>query len=171
MDTGTNQVRLHLRSAFRSESLVTSQSQVFLAGQALPYSTSRCRRTPHEISRLVLAVESDPVSAADLEKNAAPYGEQMRVEAQAVEAFLDDKRLAMGTLLVDPPRTGLSRDVLRALVGHAARRVVYVSCDPATLARDVAAFVASGAQIESVEVFDLFPGTAHVETIVVLRHD
>jgi 23S rRNA (uracil1939-C5)-methyltransferase len=118
----------------------------------------------------VLAVESDPISVGDLQRNAQPFGGRVRIAARRVEGLLHDDALAGGTLLVDPPRTGMSRDVISALADRLPAQMVYVSCDVATLARDVGRFVARGAHIERVDVFDLFPGTAHVETVVALRH-
>ena len=68
--------------------------------------------------------------------------------------------------VVDPPRTGLSREALAALAAARPPRVVYVSCDVATLARDAAALSPLGYDVMAAEIFDLFPGTAHVETMV-----
>ncbi len=68
-------------------------------------------------------------------------------------------------VVVNPPRAGLSRRVSRALVSGEARSLAYVSCDPATLARDLAR-LASGWEVSEVQPFDAFPQTAHVETIV-----
>ena len=75
---------------------------------------------------------------------------------------------ADATVIVDPPRTGLSKAVTAALAASAVRRIVYVSCDVATLARDLKVLAASGFAVVSLEGFDLFPNTAHVETLAVL---
>ncbi len=72
-------------------------------------------------------------------------------------------------IVVDPPRTGLGAETTALLGEIAAAALVYVSCDPATLARDLRALVASGYQVERVTVADLFPQTFHLETIVSLR--
>ena len=115
----------------------------------------------------VIAVEGDAGSVEDLEANAAPYAGRVRVEAQSVEDALRLRRTVDGrTTVVDPPRTGLSREALAALVAARPPRVVYVSCDVATLARDAAALSAAGYDVVGAEIFDLFPGTAHVETMV-----
>lgn len=117
----------------------------------------------------VTAVEGDRSSAADLAENARPFAGRLWVERQAVETFL-----AAGagdsaeTLLVDPPRTGMSRAAMAGVVARGARRVVYVSCDVATLARDVRRLVEAGYSLAHVEAFDLFPNTPHVESLVVL---
>jgi 23S rRNA (uracil1939-C5)-methyltransferase len=75
------------------------------------------------------------------------------------------------TVLLDPPRTGLSKEAAHALLPLAAPRLVYASCDVATLARDAARVVAAGYRLSHVEAFDMFPNTAHVETLAVFdRH-
>ncbi|MBO4420121.1 MAG: 23S rRNA (uracil(1939)-C(5))-methyltransferase RlmD [Oscillospiraceae bacterium] len=71
-------------------------------------------------------------------------------------------------ILVDPPRKGLAPEVIDAVVTMAPKRVVYVSCDPATLARDVKLFSERGYSLSHAEAFDLFPRTFHVETVVQL---
>ncbi|HEX2311886.1 MAG TPA: hypothetical protein VHH91_14335, partial [Vicinamibacterales bacterium] len=73
------------------------------------------------------------------------------------------------TMLVDPPRTGMSKAAAQMVVAAGAPRVVYVSCDVATLARDVRRFVDTGYRLIHIEAFDLFPNTAHVEAVVVLE--
>jgi 23S rRNA (uracil1939-C5)-methyltransferase len=71
--------------------------------------------------------------------------------------------------VVDPPRTGLGAEITTLLAEVAAPTLVYVSCDPATLARDLRALIATGYQIESITLADLFPQTFHLETVVELR--
>ena len=71
-------------------------------------------------------------------------------------------------ILVDPPRKGLAPEVIDAVVTMAPKRIVYVSCDPATLARDVKLFSERGYSLSHAEAFDLFPRTFHVETVVSL---
>ena len=115
----------------------------------------------------VIAVEGDPGGVEDLQANAAPYPDRVRVEAQPVEDALCRRSTVDGrTIVVDPPRTGLSREAVAALAAARPPRVVYVSCDVATLARDAAALAAAGYDLVCAEVFDLFPGTAHVESLV-----
>ena len=70
--------------------------------------------------------------------------------------------------MVDPPRKGLNADTIEALSRMAPRRIVYVSCDPATLARDVALLKERGYALQSATAADLFPRCAHVETVVLL---
>jgi tRNA/tmRNA/rRNA uracil-C5-methylase (TrmA/RlmC/RlmD family) len=117
----------------------------------------------------ITAVEGDRFSAQDLKANAAPYGSAVRTVHQPVEAFLGRRtENAEATLIVDPPRTGMSREALNGIVAYGARAVVYVSCDVATLARDVRRLVDAGYVLEHIEAFDLFPNTAHVEGVVKL---
>ena len=68
-------------------------------------------------------------------------------------------------VIVDPPRPGVAPEALQGIVAWRAPRIVYVSCDPATLARDAARLSAAGYGLEAIEAFDLFPNTAHVETL------
>lgn len=117
----------------------------------------------------VMAVEGDRSSARDLESNAAPYGAATRVQNLSVESYLKRRGLQRpDTLLLDPPRTGVSTEAMSGIIGLKASRVVYLSCDPATLARDVKRFSEAGYHLEHIEAFDLFPNTAHIETLAVL---
>ena len=114
----------------------------------------------------VTAVEGDRVAAADLIANAAPHAD-VAVHHQAVEAFLEVTRKPPAVVIVDPPRTGMSRAALDGVIRLHGERIVYVSCDVATLARDARRLVDAGYAIERVDGFDLFPNTPHVETVVV----
>jgi 23S rRNA (uracil1939-C5)-methyltransferase len=118
----------------------------------------------------VVAVEGDRQAAADLRENAAAAGDVVRVVPHAVEEFLARSPTAgPATILVDPPRTGMSKEAAQMVVAAGAPRVVYVSCDVATLARDVRRFADTGYRLAHIEAFDLFPNTAHVESVVVLE--
>ena len=120
----------------------------------------------------VTAVEGDPVTGADLRTNAAAFDGRLDVDARAVEDVLATTALpAEASAIVDPPRTGLSKAATAALAASAVRRIVYVSCDVATLARDIKALATAGFAITSLEGFDLFPNTAHVETLAVLQRE
>lgn len=118
----------------------------------------------------VTAVEGDRQAAADLLHNAQPFIDRVRVEATPVEYVLrrDDAARGAGAVLVDPPRTGMSKDALGGILRTPSPRIVYVSCDVATLARDVRKMLDAGRTITHIEAFDLFPNTAHVETVVTL---
>jgi 23S rRNA (uracil1939-C5)-methyltransferase len=117
----------------------------------------------------VVAVESAPSATAALEDNLrGTAGAAVKAETLA---FL--RRSRMGErpdmIVVDPPRTGLGTETCALLAEIAAPAVAYVSCDPATLARDLRTLIASGYQIESITLADLFPQTFHLETVVQLR--
>ncbi|HJU42615.1 MAG TPA: TRAM domain-containing protein [Vicinamibacterales bacterium] len=112
----------------------------------------------------VVAVEGDPFSAADLRRNA--QGHDIDAFAGSVETFLRRAPQRPGTVIVDPPRTGMSKEATAGVIRFLAHRVVYVSCDIATLARDAKQLIDAGYQIDDVRAFDLFPNTAHVETII-----
>jgi 23S rRNA (uracil1939-C5)-methyltransferase len=118
----------------------------------------------------VVAVEGDPVSSADLEANAAPHGAALRAVHAPVEEFLrGPNAVEGGTVIVDPPRTGLSPEARARLAAAKPARLIYVSCDAATLARDLATLLGAGCELAHVEAFDLFPNTAHVEVLAVLE--
>ena len=115
----------------------------------------------------VTLVEGDLVSGADLQVNADPYRPRARVERSSVEAFLAGRRSQRpATMIVDPPRTGLSRDAAAGIVAMKPATLIYVSCDPATLARDARALLDGGYTLGGMMGLDLFPNTAHVETVV-----
>ena len=113
----------------------------------------------------IVAVEGDPISGRDLVRNAAPYHEQLRVSLQSVEAYLAGRPVAVDTIIVDPPRTGMSKEAADAIAGAGAGRVVYVSCDAPTMARDARRLLDAGYRLKSLRAFDLFPNTPHVETM------
>ncbi len=116
----------------------------------------------------VVLVESDRWSGQDLAFNASLFVGLAQVEQESVEAFVSNPCGGCRTWIVDPPRTGLS-DTVRAAVGRdRPERVVYVSCDVATLARDVRTFTDAGYEVTALTGFDLFPSTAHVEAVCVL---
>jgi tRNA/tmRNA/rRNA uracil-C5-methylase (TrmA/RlmC/RlmD family) len=120
-------------------------------------------------SAAVTLVEGDPVGSADLESNAEPFSDRAQVQRASVEEWLATAPpLPVQTFIVDPPRTGMSRDAVAGIIDRRPDRVVYVSCDVATLARDVRAFADAGYVVGGLTGFDLFPNTAHVETVVVL---
>jgi 23S rRNA (uracil1939-C5)-methyltransferase len=116
----------------------------------------------------VTSVEGDDVAGDDLRENALPLGDAVRVVTTSVEAWVTGSFAAGGaTILVDPPRTGMSKEACGAIGAAGAPRIVYVSCDVATLARDARRFVDAGYRLSQVDAFDLFPNTAHVETVAV----
>jgi 23S rRNA (uracil1939-C5)-methyltransferase len=117
----------------------------------------------------VTAVEGDRYGAADLAANATASAVAFEAIHATVETFVARGRPAPDVLIVDPPRTGMSREAVDGALAMRARRVIYVSCDVATLARDARRFVDAGYQLAGVRAFDLFPNTPHVESVVDLR--
>jgi 23S rRNA (uracil1939-C5)-methyltransferase len=113
----------------------------------------------------VTAVEAPGSSGTDLQRNAEPFGSAITAVVAPVERYLVRVRQLPPTVIVDPPRTGLSKTVLDCLVTRGGTRLVYVSCDPPTMARDAGALLDAGYQLESVRAYDLFPNTPHVETV------
>jgi 23S rRNA (uracil1939-C5)-methyltransferase len=115
----------------------------------------------------VTAVEGDDSSGDDLEVNAVrwPSVAVRRGSVEDVAAALPTD--AFDTVVLDPPRTGASPQAIAAIVRLAAPRLVYVSCDPATLARDAKVLIAAGYRLGPMRGFDFFPNTAHVETVAV----
>ena len=117
-------------------------------------------------TRRVVAVEEDRAAARDLAANAAPFGDRMRVHEASAEAVLSGSlRDRPETIIVDPPRVGLSRTVTERLAAARAPRIVYVACDAATFARDARRLIEAGYEMSAVRPFDLFPTTAHVECV------
>jgi 23S rRNA (uracil1939-C5)-methyltransferase len=119
----------------------------------------------------VLAVEGDPIAAADLAANARPYSNIETVRSP-VEAVLESGWLPAGsTLVLDPPRTGMSREAMQGVLRPQAGRIVYVSCDVATFARDARRLADAGYRLGELEAFDMFPNTAHVELLGTFTRD
>jgi 23S rRNA (uracil1939-C5)-methyltransferase len=110
----------------------------------------------------ITAVEGDRFAARDLTRNAAGA---ITVMPMAVEEFVH-RGAPAGTTIVDPPRTGLSKEALARVIAIGSPALVYVSCDIATLARDARGLLDAGYRITSARAFDLFPNTAHVETVM-----
>jgi tRNA/tmRNA/rRNA uracil-C5-methylase (TrmA/RlmC/RlmD family) len=114
----------------------------------------------------VIAVDSDRTAVRDARRNlrGTPW---VRVHVGDVARVLAGGGWPQpGLAVLDPPRTGVSRRVIeRLLAPRGLRRVAYVSCDPATLARDIAAFAAFGWKLDALRAFDAFPMTHHVECV------
>jgi 23S rRNA (uracil1939-C5)-methyltransferase len=113
----------------------------------------------------VLAVESSPHSVADLRQNVPPNVKCIRART---ENFLAERtaKLAPDLVVVDPPRAGLGEKAAQALGRMTVARVTYVSCDPATLARDLRVLLESSFRVEQVHLLDMFPQTFHMETVL-----
>jgi 23S rRNA (uracil1939-C5)-methyltransferase len=120
------------------------------------------------------AVEEWRPAVRQMDENMSRNGiENVRVHADAVERFLSGPENARpgayDTIVLDPPRTGCPEAVTAAIGRIAPKHVVYVSCNPATLARDMARLMENGAYgIRGIRAFDMFPQTAHVEAVAIL---
>ena len=117
----------------------------------------------------VAAVESNRESARDLRSNIGVVSARARCYQMTAEKFLATARPGWDAIVVDPPRAGLSKPVLEHLCRLLPRRLVYISCDPATLARDIAALARAGYRVRSVHLVDQFPQTFHMESVVHLE--
>ena len=126
-----------------------------------------------------VSVESSQTSFADLAYNQTSNGEAVQATTEQYLARAENSgRVGKGAVLpphilnkpdlavVDPPRSGLGGPVARLLANLDAPRVAYVSCDPATLARDLVPLIAAGYRVEQVHLVDLFPQTYHLESVV-----
>jgi 23S rRNA (uracil1939-C5)-methyltransferase len=116
----------------------------------------------------VTAVESGLRAAEDLRFNAERAGAPIRAQQSTAEAFLEGLHSAPDFLLLDPPRAGMGKAMAGRLAQLRAPRLAIVSCDPATLARDLAGLLGAGYQIRRMDLVDLFPQTYHLETVVLL---
>ena len=120
----------------------------------------------------VIGVEVIPQAVQDAKENAQRNGienaEFFCGDAGQAALELEQKGIRADVVVVDPPRKGLNADTIEALHRFAPRRIVYVSCDPATLARDVALLKERGYQVANATAADLFPRCAHVESVVCL---
>ena len=123
-------------------------------------------------AKKAIGVEIVPQAIEDAKFNAAQNGmenaEFFCMDAGQAAKMLADRHTRPDVIVVDPPRKGVSADVIEAISAMAPQRVVYVSCDPATLARDLKLLTAAGYTLQTVEAFDLFPRCAHVETVCLL---
>jgi len=122
----------------------------------------------------VIGVESNPAAAKDLDANLkASGGASPSSRNVTAEAFLSRWRESPDLVVIDPPRAGVETEALAHLKKLAPARIHYVSCDPATLARDLAQLVGTNGagpyEIEAMNLFDIFPQTYHMEVLVRLR--
>ena len=115
----------------------------------------------------VVAVELSESACTDFSENLNAF-DNVSLYIGAVEKVLPELHLRPDVVLVDPPRAGLGRPVVDVIAASEPQQVIYVSCDPATLARDCRRFTELGYRVDLVQPFDLFPQTYHVETIVLL---
>ncbi len=120
----------------------------------------------------VIGVEVVEQAVADARDNARRNGienaEFFCGDAGEAALALEKQGIRPDVVVVDPPRKGLNADAIAAMAAMQPRRIVYVSCDPATLARDVALLKEKGYRVQSAQACDLFPRCAHIESIVCL---
>jgi 23S rRNA (uracil1939-C5)-methyltransferase len=117
--------------------------------------------------RHIISVESSQTAASDLQYNLPVNGKAVQSTAEQYLAKAPKPNLAVPQLVViDPPRSGLGDTVARSLANAGAPRLTYVSCDPATLARDLVPLQAAGYRVEEAHLIDLFPQTYHLETVL-----
>ncbi|PRH79998.1 RNA methyltransferase [Streptomyces solincola] len=117
----------------------------------------------------VLGVELGKRAAEDARHNLQHF-DRVRIEQGKVEQVLPRTRITEADLVVlDPPRAGAGRQTITQLAALNARRIAYVACDPAALARDLAYFREAGYRPRTLRAFDLFPMTHHVECVAILE--
>ncbi|MFL6139973.1 MAG: class I SAM-dependent RNA methyltransferase [Frankiaceae bacterium] len=123
----------------------------------------------------VVAVEADRAAAADAAHNLADLShvrvERCRVDAGSLPRLAGLAGRPVDVVVLDPPRAGAGIPLAQAIGALGARAVVHVACDPASLARDIAALAGAGYRLERLRAFDLFPMTAHVECVALLTTD
>ena len=123
-------------------------------------------------AKRVIGAEIVPEAIRDAEENAARNGIENADffcgDAADVAARLEGEGLRPDVVTVDPPRKGLAPQVIASIAAMGPERVVYVSCDPATLGRDVKLFAQAGYALTRACAVDMFPGTRHVETVALL---
>ena len=117
----------------------------------------------------VTAVESFRAAVSDLEFNAERAGLNVTTVCASAESYLERLPAAPDLVVADPPRAGLGKSAVTHLLRLKPGRLVLVSCDPATLARDLAQLLAGGYQLEELVLIDLFPQTPHIESVARLR--
>ena len=117
----------------------------------------------------VTGIESDPAAVRSARQNLSDLPWVTIRRADVAQAVGDETLPAARLVIADPPRAGLAREVAGYLVGDSpAERFAYVSCDPATLARDLALLIAGGWRLADLRALDAFPMTHHVECVATL---
>ncbi|NCO33384.1 MAG: 23S rRNA (uracil-5-)-methyltransferase RumA, partial [Armatimonadetes bacterium] len=117
----------------------------------------------------VYTVENSPAAVEDARVNLPEEVTVLHTPATRGLQLLRERGISPDVVILDPPRAGCDSSSLKALTAISPRRMVYVSCDPATQARDVRLLVEAGYQLKSVQPIDLFPQTYHVETVVAIE--
>ena len=123
-----------------------------------------------ERANLILAVEADPPAVDDLLQNTTALENVEVIEGELGEV-ISDLDESLDAVVVDPPRTGLEREAVEGLVAASPDRIVYVSCDPATLARDGRQLARAGYRLVEAQPVDMFPQTYHIEVVSLWEHE
>jgi len=119
-------------------------------------------------ARHLTAIESSLSACYDFAINMDTFDNISLYEA-SVEDTLPALDIKPDVVLLDPPRSGMAKAARDALIALSAPLVIYISCDPATLSRDLKAFLAKGYQLDEIKAFDMFPQTYHIESIAILH--
>jgi tRNA/tmRNA/rRNA uracil-C5-methylase (TrmA/RlmC/RlmD family) len=114
-------------------------------------------------------IESNEKATSDARKNLAEFGKIVSIHTGRVEQWLTQINKA-DVVVIDPPRSGTGDLVNKLLIRLLPRKIVYVSCDPASLARDTAQLIAAGYKLGHIVGFDLFPNTQHIECVATFTH-
>ncbi len=129
----------------------------------------RLAKEGHEVTAVESVREAVNDARANAKLNDLSDAEFWCLDAAAAFERIANKKLAFDVAVVNPPRKGCAKDVIEGLLALHPGRLVYVSCNPATLARDAAALVAGGYELASATPFDLFPQSEHVECVATFR--
>jgi len=111
-------------------------------------------------------IESDKESAESAKKNLSQF-KKVKILKQKVENWIFTTREKFDLIVLDPPRSGAGVKVMQSICKKAKQKIIYIACDPASLARDTAVAKENGWVLEKVEVYDLFPMTHHFESVAV----
>ena len=120
-------------------------------------------------SHHVTAVELSSAAVAAAKTSAHALRARLRIIESSVEQFLASAKGCEDCWIVNPPRQGLSKEVVAKMVEKRPKRIIYVSCSPPTLARDLRCLIQAGRHVVSAQAYDLFPQTSNLETIAIIE--
>jgi 23S rRNA (uracil1939-C5)-methyltransferase len=120
-------------------------------------------------SEEVVGIEANETAVADASANARENRNVRFLQGDVGEALAGGAGPDCEQVILDPPRSGAGLDNVAAIVARKPQAVIYVSCDPPTLGRDLAAFGRAGYEADFLRAFDMFPDTFHLETVVRIR--